>query len=292
MRDRLKEGFADLGEKELKNIARPVRVFAIKTASSGVTQELIAFHTGTRRRPRAGVFRRPAGAPVRGSRSVRSRCLIILQKPLDVVELLLRAQHVAETAAQFFDDAAGTRHVDLARYFHRAVVAVFAPAQRTAERIGVLLRARLAEPAGASRAGTLPHLLLHRLRQTLRTLAQSLERAPLQIDRAVGVAFAEAALGLAHGFAGAAEVVDVALALALALLARLALLVRGHAAVFQVVEQLVQPVAQRLLALPQVAEGVPPAAGPVGLAALAGPSAQACLAARVRRRAGAGPDPA
>ena len=41
-RDRLKEGFADLGEKELKNIARPVRVFAIKTASSGVTQELIA----------------------------------------------------------------------------------------------------------------------------------------------------------------------------------------------------------------------------------------------------------
>src|ERR1700720_3209374 len=34
---RLKEGFADLGEKELKNIARPVRVFAIKTASSGLT---------------------------------------------------------------------------------------------------------------------------------------------------------------------------------------------------------------------------------------------------------------
>jgi adenylate cyclase len=42
VRDRLKEGVADLGEKELKNIARPVRVFAIKTASSGVTQELIA----------------------------------------------------------------------------------------------------------------------------------------------------------------------------------------------------------------------------------------------------------
>ena len=38
VRDRLKEGFADLGEKELKNIARPVRVFAIKTASSGVTR--------------------------------------------------------------------------------------------------------------------------------------------------------------------------------------------------------------------------------------------------------------
>ena len=89
VRDRLKEGFADLGEKELKNIARPVRVFAIKTASSGVTQELIA-STPELGVTRAGVFRRPAGAPVRGSRCVRSRCLIILQEPLDVVELLLR----------------------------------------------------------------------------------------------------------------------------------------------------------------------------------------------------------
>jgi adenylate cyclase len=42
VRDRLKEGFTDLGEKQLKNIARPVRVFAIKIASSGVTQELVA----------------------------------------------------------------------------------------------------------------------------------------------------------------------------------------------------------------------------------------------------------
>jgi TolB-like protein/class 3 adenylate cyclase/Flp pilus assembly protein TadD len=35
VRDRLKEGFADLGEKELKNIARPVRVYAVKTGSAG-----------------------------------------------------------------------------------------------------------------------------------------------------------------------------------------------------------------------------------------------------------------
>ena len=35
VRDRVKEGFADLGEKELKNIARPVRVYAIKTGSAG-----------------------------------------------------------------------------------------------------------------------------------------------------------------------------------------------------------------------------------------------------------------
>ena len=31
VRDRVKEGFADLGEKELKNIARPVRAYAINT---------------------------------------------------------------------------------------------------------------------------------------------------------------------------------------------------------------------------------------------------------------------
>jgi class 3 adenylate cyclase len=66
VRDRLKEGFADLGEKELKNIARPVRVFAIKDCLVRCDAGANSFHTGTRRRPRAGVFRRPAGAPVRG----------------------------------------------------------------------------------------------------------------------------------------------------------------------------------------------------------------------------------
>ncbi len=33
VRDRIKEGFIDLGEKDLKNIARPVRAFALKTSS-------------------------------------------------------------------------------------------------------------------------------------------------------------------------------------------------------------------------------------------------------------------
>ena len=37
MRDRLKEGFADLGEKELKNIARPVQVYAVETGPAGPT---------------------------------------------------------------------------------------------------------------------------------------------------------------------------------------------------------------------------------------------------------------
>ena len=89
---------------------------------------------------------------MRGSRCVRSRCLIILQEPLDVVEFLLRTQHVAEAAAQLLDDAACALGVDLARHLHRVVVAVFAPAQRTAKRIGVLLRARLAEPVRGHQA--------------------------------------------------------------------------------------------------------------------------------------------
>ena len=39
VRDRLKEDFTDLGEKELKNIARPVRVFALRTGSVGRASE-------------------------------------------------------------------------------------------------------------------------------------------------------------------------------------------------------------------------------------------------------------
>ena len=35
VRDRVMEGFTDLGEKELKNIARPVRAYTVQTGSSG-----------------------------------------------------------------------------------------------------------------------------------------------------------------------------------------------------------------------------------------------------------------
>ena len=61
------------------------------------------------------------------------------------------------------------------------------------------------------RAGALSELLLHRLRQSLRALAQRVERAALRVDGAVGVAFAEIAFGVAHRFAGAAELVQFAL---------------------------------------------------------------------------------
>ena len=74
VRDRLKEGFIDLGEKELKNIARPVRVYAIKTGAAGPASALASFRTKQdgstaplhcrfafrqyRRRPGTGILRR------------------------------------------------------------------------------------------------------------------------------------------------------------------------------------------------------------------------------------------
>ena len=42
VRDRVEQSFVDLGEKALRNIARPVRVFAIRTESSGVSRLLPA----------------------------------------------------------------------------------------------------------------------------------------------------------------------------------------------------------------------------------------------------------
>ena len=42
VRDRLKEGFIDLGGKELKNIARPVRAYAVKTGSAAPAPALQA----------------------------------------------------------------------------------------------------------------------------------------------------------------------------------------------------------------------------------------------------------
>src|SRR4029078_4339707 len=95
-----------------------------------------------------------------------------------------------------------------------------------AERIGVLVGALAAVAARVTR--TLAHahaILLHRLRQTLRALAHGFERAPLAVDRPVGVAFGEFAFGLAHGFAGIAELAHAAVALvALAFFAFFALL--------------------------------------------------------------------
>src|SRR5260370_17079868 len=95
--------------------------------------------------------------------------LEIPQQPLDVVELELRAEVLAEAPAQFFQNAPRALHVDLARYLDRGVVAVFTPAQGPPERIGLLLGARRPEPA-ALPVRPRPHhaLLLHRFAEFLR----------------------------------------------------------------------------------------------------------------------------
>src|SRR5262249_37629219 len=124
------------------------------------------------------------------------------------------------------------------------VVAVVATAQRPAERIGLLLRARRSEPAGLA-VGTGPHhaLLLHRLCEILRAAPQRLERAALRVDGAVGIALAELAFGIAHGLAGAAELIHLALPL----------LALAEALLAQLLHQLLELIAQRLLVLLQVA---------------------------------------
>src|SRR5205823_4567416 len=117
---------------------------------------------------------------------LRSDFLEIPQQPLDIFELKLRAEVLAETPAQLLENAPRALHVDLARHLDRGVVAVVAPAQGPAERIGLLLRARRPEPAGpVVRPGPLHALLLHRLGEVLRAPAQSFERAALRVDRAV-----------------------------------------------------------------------------------------------------------
>src|SRR5438552_10003201 len=94
--------------------------------------------------------------PEHGVPAICARTLIrrseALQQPLDIFELQLRPEVLAEATAQLFEDAARALHVDLARHLDGDVVAVIAPAQRPSERVGLLLGARLAElpgPAGA-----------------------------------------------------------------------------------------------------------------------------------------------
>src|SRR5690349_18786338 len=153
-----------------------------------------------------------AGAP-------RARS-IIFQQPLDVIELKLRAEALAEALAQLLENAAGPLHVDLSRHLDGGVVAVVAPTQRTAEWVGILVGACLTGAPRVARTHALSHLLLHRLRHALRALAHRLERAALRIHRAVGITLAERALGVAHRLAGATERIAFATLVALLALAR------------------------------------------------------------------------
>ncbi len=121
----------------------------------------------------------------------------------------MRPEVLAEPLTQFFENAACPLHVDFARHLDGGVVAVIAPAQRPAERIGLLLGTRLAETAGLAGAHTHAHhaLLLHLLGEVLSAAPQRIERAALRADGAVRIALAELAFGLPHGVAGLAELI-------------------------------------------------------------------------------------
>src|SRR5690242_20330490 len=86
--------------------------------------------------------------------------LIVLQQPLDIIELELRAKALTEALAQFLQDSPCALHVDLTRHLDRGVIAVVAAPQRPAERIGVLVGARLSGAARIAGPRPLPHLLL------------------------------------------------------------------------------------------------------------------------------------
>src|SRR5262249_22666986 len=92
------------------------------------------------------------------------------------------------------------------------------------------------------RAGTQHALLLHRLGEVLRAAAQSFERAALGIDRAVRVAFSQLTFRLAHGVAGAAELIHLALPL----------LALAEALLAQLLQQFLELIAQCLLILAQL----------------------------------------
>ena len=164
-------------------------------------------------------------ARFRGRRqSKQPDALVILQQPLEVIELDLRTLRVGEAAAQFFQNPAHPLDVDLAGDLHREIVAEFAPMQRPSQRVGLIAAALL--PAGAI-AGTLAlplaFALLHRVREALGALAQRLQRLALRIHGGIGIALAQPRAGVAHRAVGLAEPVLAVAVLGL-LVALLALL--------------------------------------------------------------------
>src|SRR5581483_9324802 len=181
---------------------------------------------------------------------------IILQEPLDVVELDLRPRGVGEAAAQLFQNAAHPLHVHLARDHPGELIAPLTTAQGPAERIGAIGPRLLAAHAVAEAvAGLVAVTLLHGIRKALRALAQRFERLALRVHGGIGIALAEPAAGIAHRAIGLGKAV-LAIALIGAGLALIALLARPKAPLGQLVLQLLQAVAQALLVLLQIAHAL------------------------------------
>src|SRR5262249_46404578 len=122
---------------------------------------------------------------------------IILQETLDIIEFDLRARGVGKAAAELFEDAPHLLHVHLARN-HLGQLVILMRAQRPPQRIRTI-GARLLAAHAVARALAIAIALLHRFRKLLGALAKRLECLALRIHRAVGIAFAELAAGIAHG---------------------------------------------------------------------------------------------
>jgi hypothetical protein len=94
---------------------------------------------------------------------------------------------------------------DLAHSFWHMIQTTFGYQEDTPSLRNLLIRLLVTDYAGHLHGDvpqSLAHLLLHRLRHALRALAHRLKRAPLRFDRAVGIALAKLALGVAHRLAG------------------------------------------------------------------------------------------
>src|SRR5262249_51598094 len=169
----------------------------------------------------------------RGQNKLRLRRLEVPEKPLDIVELKLRPEALAETFAQLLQNAPRPLRVDLAGDLHCKIVAIVATAHWPAERIGVLLGACLPASRSAIRPGA-GTLLLHRLRQTLGAFPHGIQRAPLAVDGAVSVPLPELTFRLTHGLAGIAQLTHL---VALALLSWLA-----HSALAKLLKELIEAV--------------------------------------------------
>src|SRR6185437_17132340 len=137
--------------------------------------------------------------------------------------------------------------------------------QRPPERIGGIAAALL--PAHAiARAIALPVAiaLLYLVGKLLLAFLQGIQRLALRVHRGVGIAVAELAVGIAHRGLGITEAVAivalllavVALLALLPLLAALALIHLAHAAPGEFLLQFLQPVAQALLVLLQIAHAL------------------------------------
>src|SRR5258708_27118646 len=200
---------------------------------------------------------------------------VILQETLDVVALGVRPGRIGQAAAQFLQDPAHPVDVDFAGNHLRELVAEFVRAQRPSQRVGAVGAGLLATvPFARAIALSVAVTLLHRLREALSALAERIQCLALRIDGGVGIALAQLAAGIAHRRIGLAEAVVVTVALivrltlvaglalallvallpALALVAALALL--AHAALGELLLQLLEPVAQALLVLLQIAHAL------------------------------------